>query len=409
MFVYPLLAAFVVVSVLDSFSDNDIFAVYALRDLERSYVSRGIDNIELVTFDRSYTHGTPFPESRTDIFELCNILVERGAKLVVLDYLFGYSDKTVEIPKTLTDKIVVGSEVARFGSSVEEIPPPKHLFPEALIKKNWGDVSVFDTIDRYGAINSLIHYYKLNGNYYPSLSLMAYHKANNDGDSYALRKHGTGIPKQLQDNTRYWLTVPNNLGELKKRQLSAWEIEDALHLHDIDLKGKVVFLASTWDVKKDHFYLGANSTGTFLKRVLNWSGFAKSNGIDDKVPGVWSHIVAYLNLVDKRTYLHPADQSREGVSLLLVYFFIFATCVFFIAIYYQATNYLIRKGGTLIEVKGLAILAAGFIGMIMYFSALTMMALLGLSLSLTLWFLLSVVIIFFLAARGLDNVKSNKP
>ncbi|MDN4708021.1 hypothetical protein QYZ41_22755 [Vibrio parahaemolyticus] len=100
-FLFPIVTALVVISSLDYFSDNDVFSVSAIRSFEQDYESPSMSDIALVTFDRQFSHETSFPETRRDILELAEVLVENGAKLVVLDYLFDYSGEAFPISETL--------------------------------------------------------------------------------------------------------------------------------------------------------------------------------------------------------------------------------------------------------------------------------------------------------------------
>ncbi|MDN4708022.1 hypothetical protein QYZ41_22760 [Vibrio parahaemolyticus] len=272
---------------------------------------------------------------------------------------------------------------------------------------NWGNLSLFDTEDRYGAINSLIYYQTVNNNErIPSLSLAVFHRSHNSGNNTELRKNAVGIPDNLVSNGRYWLVVPNNLSELDKRTYSAWDASFQLENNFIDVEGKTVFVATTWDVNQDHFYIGSQSTDSFFSRVLNWSGLTKQAGHDGKLPGVYAHISAYLNLVDGHYFLHPSSNVADNHSMQIAYTLYTLICIVLLAVYWRIIS------STLLESRHRQLFvfacALAIVGVLIYSSYLYASIVFSeyqLALSLTLPLLVAIFIILLITAKVLDRDK----
>ncbi|EKO3803685.1 CHASE2 domain-containing protein [Vibrio harveyi] len=407
-FLFPIVTALIVISSLDYFSDNDVFSVSAIRSFQQDYESLSMSDIALVTFDRQFSHETPFPETRRDILELAEVLVENGAKLVVLDYLFDYSGEAFPISETLKNKIVVGSQVVHRGNRVIELAPPKNLFPGDILMYNWGNLSLFDTEDRYGAVNSLVYYQTVKNERIPSLSLAVFHRSHNAGNNTELRKSAVGIPDNLVSNGRYWLVVPNNLSELDNRTYSAWDLALKLENNFIDVEGKTVFVATTWDVNQDHFYIGSQSTDSFFNRVLIWSGLSKQAGHDGKLPGVYAHISAYLNLVDGHYYLHPGSDVADSHSMKVAYTLYTLLCIVLLAVYWRMiSSIFLESRYRQLSVFASALATVGVLIFLSYLYASIVFSEFQLSLSLTLPLLVAIFIILLIAAKVLDRDKNN--
>lgn len=407
-FLFPFVTALIVISSLDYFSDNDVFSVSALGSFEQNYQSPSMSDIALVTFDRQFSHETSFPESRRDILKLAEVLVEHGANLVVLDYLFDYSGEVFPIAETLRNKIVVGSQVIYRGNRAIELVPPRNLFPGDVLMYNWGELSLFDTQDRYGAVNSLIYYQTINNERIPSLSLAAFHRAHNDGNNMELRKRAVGIPENLVSNGRYWLAVPANLSDLHNRTYSAWDLAFKLENKFINVKGKTVFVATTWDINQDHFYIGSRSTDSFFNRILIWSGLSKQSGHDGKLPGVYAHISAYLNLVDDHYYLHPSSDVADDYSMMMAYTLYAFICLILLAVYWgliSSTLLESRYRQLLVIVCGVGsscvLISISFLYANLVFSEFK------LSLSLTLLLLVAIFSVLLITAKVLDRDNKN--
>ncbi|MGI9834053.1 CHASE2 domain-containing protein [Vibrio vulnificus] len=407
-FLFPIVTALIVISSLDYFSDNDVFSVSAIRSFEQDYQSPSMSDIALVTFDRQFSHETSFPETRRDILELAEVLVEHGAKLVVLDYLFDYSGESFPISETLKNKIVVGSQVVYRGNRAIELAPPPNLFPGEILMHNWGKLSLFDTEDRYGAVNSLVYYQTVKNERIPSLSLAVFHRSHNAGNNTALRKSAVGIPENLISNGRYWLVIPNNLSELDNRTYSAWDVAFKLENNFIDVEGKTVFVATTWDVNQDHFYIGSQSTDSFFNRVLIWSGLSKQAGHDGKLPGVYAHISAYLNLVDGHYYLHPGSDVADSHSMKMAYTLYTLICIVLLAVYWGTISSTLRESQyRQLSVFACALAAVGILIILSYLYAAIVFSEYQLSLSLTLPLLVAIFIVLLITAKVLDRDKKN--
>lgn len=407
-FLFPIVTALIVISSLDYFSGNDVFSVSAIRSFEQEYQSPSMSDIALVTFDRQFSHETSFPETRRDILELAELLVKQGAKLVVLDYLFDYSGEVFPVSEILKNKIVVGSQVVYRGNRAIEVAPPNNLFPGDILMYNWGKLSLFDTEDRYGAVNSLIYYQVVNNERVPSLSLAVFHRSHNAGNNTELRKSAVGIPDNLVSNGRYWLVVPNNLSELDNRTYSAWDLAFKLENDLVDVEGKTVFVATTWDVNQDHFYIGSQSTDSFFNRVLIWSGLSKQVGHDGKLPGVYAHISAYLNLVDGHYYLHPGSDVTASHSLKVAYTFYTLICIVLLVLYWGiVSSTLLESRYRLLSVFACAFSIIGVLIYLSYLYASIVFSEYQLSLSLTLPLLLAIFIVLLTTAKVLDRDKKN--
>lgn len=399
-FLFPLVTGLVVILCLDYFSDNDLFAVSAVRSFESDYESKAISNVELVVFDRNFTHENSFPESRKDIFDLAELLVESGAKLVVLDYRFNYSDDTFPISESLRNKLLVGSQIIVQGMDKIEVTPPQHLLPSNIIMGNWGDLSLYDTEDRYGAINSLVYYPTANNAAVPSLALATFNHTYNKGSNQQLRNNDFGLPKTIIENERYWLLIPKNLSKLPAR--SAWRIRVPLEKGMIDMAGKTVFVATTWDINQDHFYIGSKSTDTFFKRVMSWSGLSKHSTYDGKLPGIYAHISAYLNLIDGHHYLHVASNIDESYRLI-AYGGYFTVGGLMLLVFWLLGRYVRERqyGQPILLLVSLC----AFLCLVLFtfFYAQKAFSEFGLSLSLTSFLLIKLLILILFTAKELDN------
>ncbi|MCE9688265.1 CHASE2 domain-containing protein [Shewanella sp. AS16] len=403
-FIYPTFTALVVISLLDSFTGNDMFAIGAVRAIERKYVSNNIKNIALVTFDRNILSDSKLPESREDIIQLAVKLVEGGARLVVLDYVFRYGKDTPPIPKSLTNKIIVGSSIEQIGSKFVEIIPPKNLLPDEVLMGNWGDISLYDTEDKYGAVNSLVYYYE-NNDLYLSLALAAYNRALNGQSNQELKNHGKRIPLGLLKNSRYWLTVPSNIHELDSRTYSAWTFEYDLMMGAADIQDKTVFVASTWDISEDHFYIGSDSTNSFFKRILIWAGLSTSNGKNGKEPGVYAHISAYLNLLDGKIYKHTSVENQWTLPALAPFIIAIIIYITTCILYRHGISRVINNTKSPVLSFSLATVTALMVIVFTLFYSTIVINWFNISLSLTPWVISCIYIIVIITAKELDNVK----
>lgn len=327
---------------IDWYDGNDYFSSVA----SANYVKRTYDekNSQIVIFEYGSVpnDSSRKKDSRENILALANKIIERGAKVVILDYTFSPEKGVINLPEENIDKIIFGSQIVKFGHGKREAPPPVNVSEGTEV--NWGHVYLADTLDDSNFIRSIKHVktevdvnHKIiseEDTIWPSLSLVAYAKGEHNMSSEQLRtklyehlKNNESVKsiaglEALQPDISQALVFPYIPTHFETRPAL-----NSLSLSYRPLEGKYVFIASTWDRSVDHYSIGNDVQMSLPNRILNMMNLVTNDNATTTIPGVYGHAVALENLLNGKILNTKRDTLDFGVEIgvfVTLYFVLFS-------------------------------------------------------------------------------------
>ncbi|WP_049546277.1 CHASE2 domain-containing protein, partial [Vibrio nigripulchritudo] len=338
-FVFPFTFTIVWILILDSYMGYDHFVQKSISENMISSKGHSSENIIIFEYDNNFNEKYNSSPKREDIFELAKKVIDKGAKLVILDYVFLSHGEGINIEKEYLEKIIIGSKVFNVGNISIDVPLSLDLNEyREVLNGNWGHVQLNDTLDRYGKIYSINHLTSdedienPNRTIWPSISTVAYSLGELNISGSELRSllidkdynsKKIGNISKVNPNSSQLILFPYLPQYFESR--SAWWAEYTLK--DSSLIGKYVFISDTWNRSKDHYSIGASTSNELLDRGLSTMNLISRSAEKSIIPGVFAQASALENLIngdiinlDRNVYVVLLDIF----VFLIVYYIIFS-------------------------------------------------------------------------------------